>query len=477
MNAESESDCREQEGIENADETNDVIKNDILRSVLEIDNGDKVKIESVVFNFENFNNINNHGGIVAGNKAKIEDVRFHAPDRDIKLDEEIIFLDGSRFNGWLSENYASYSMALLVATAVFDSLPYTWVVRATETLYQKFGQKEEDEKTYGLTGMMSQFGAVLCQGELNTYAGKFSVEIVSLIKEEYKETILKCIWRECPKLHDVIMQWLEDYIFDDQMTMSKRAAESMGRMLCWDYYYFLDKMVKRIQRENSLSTDMLIAQNILILSQEDVYEKNVNNLLYVWSKERNIHYLLTVLLVCTQVLDQKEILENVIHAYVDRVLQEIYTQTRGEYMRYIKEFYAVGVRSYTYYRLLIKQIYIRLCGEVFKKVKDICKFFIGLFAADLRFTQFKNGADAIFIKLCMTREEVSQQLCYIWQTVWQFRQYRQTFYDMMAKYIRKTSPNCGIRLETFIKKVFGNICDEDVQEDICKKIHRRAKDE
>lgn len=449
----------------------------ILESIDQSSEGEKVAVENVVFYFKNFNSshINNHGGIVAGDNSTIENIQFHAANEETEPNREDILSDERRFNDWLSNNYESYSMALLAAVAVFDALPYTWVIRATETLYQRFRpKKEEEERTYGLTETLGQFGAVLCQGELNTYAGKIPIKVVKLSKKEYQETILTYLWQECPKMHDDIMQWLEDYIFQDQMSMSKRAAEIMGRLISWDYYYFLDHMVKRIPQENCLSTDMIIAQNVLILSRESIYEKNVHHLLHCWSMENNIHYLLTALLVCTELRDGQEILLNTITTYVDRAIQEINGQMYGMYMRHIKAFYASGVRSFTFYRILIEQIDRHLTSYFRGSQKNVCRLFIGLFAADLKLTQFTDGEDAIFIKLCMTDQNVSDRLCRIWQSVWQFRQYRKTFYDMLAKYERKSCKDNGTRLETFIRRVFGDICTIDTQHDICRKIHRRA---
>lgn len=449
-----------------------------LESINQTGDGEKVTIENVVFNFKNFNNINNTNGIVAGDDTKIEDIQFHTIKDGVDSKQECILLSENQFNDWLSKHYETYSMALLAAAAVFDAFPYTWVVRAAEILCRRFHfQKEEEEKTYGFTKTLGQFGAVLCSAELNTYAGKIPVEVVKLTKKEYQEIILKNIWRECPKLHDDIMQWLEDYIFQNQMSMSKRAAEIMGRLISWDYYYFLDHMVKRIPQENCLSTDVVIAQNILALSQERIYEKNVYNLLHVWSREKNIHYLLTALFICTEICDTKDILENIITAYVNRAMKEIYVQMPGVYMQHIKEFFAAGVRSFTFYRILIEQIYGHLNTAFPRIQRDVCKLFIGLFAADLRLAQFNNGEDAIFIKLCMTNHAISNQLCCIWQAIWQFRQFRQTFYDMISKYVRKSGPNNGTQLEAFIKQALGGICTDEIQNDICRKIHRRAGNE
>lgn len=432
---------------------------------------EKENIRDIVFNYRV---IHNHG-IMAGDDATIENIHFNTPEKIKK--EGMILNDEGRFNDWLSENYETYSMALLVATAVFDSLPYSWVVQATETLYQMFKKdKDKEEKTYALTEMLGQFGAAVCDGELNTYTGRVQVQVVQLVKKEYQDKILKLIWRECPQMHDNIMNWLEKFIYQKPISMSKRASEVMGQLICRDYYYFLNHMVRRLQQENNMSTDMLIAQNVVALYNSN-YEENVFKLLHTWSDKTNVHFLLTGLLVCAELRDKSEIIEDFISAYVHGAMYEIQNQISGEYMQNIYEFFSTGVRAFTFYRVLIKEIYKLIKGASSKKIKDICKLFLGLFAVDITLARVADGEDALFIKLCMTSHEVSYQLCYIWQTVWGCRQYRMTFYHLLAIYVEKTGKKSGPKLEKFIDKVFGEICTEEIRNDICSKIQRRVKHE
>ena len=105
-----------------------------------------------------------------------------------------LFSDENRRNKWLAENYETYSMALMIAVAVFDAMPYTWVMRAADALYESFENKrDKEEKRYGITEILSQFGAVICRGELNTYTGITPVDIVRLDKKTLRETILKYV--------------------------------------------------------------------------------------------------------------------------------------------------------------------------------------------------------------------------------------------------------------------------------------------
>ena len=102
---------------------------------------------------------------------------------------ERFFLEESKRNKWLTENYEAYSLALMIATAVFDAMPYMWVVREAEVLYDSFENKNgKEEKRYGITEILSQFGAVICKGELNTYTGITPIDIVRLEQKTLQKT-------------------------------------------------------------------------------------------------------------------------------------------------------------------------------------------------------------------------------------------------------------------------------------------------
>ena len=62
----------------------------------------------------------------------------------------------------MTENYEAYSLALMIATAVFDAMPYMWVVREAEVLYDSFENKNgKEEKRYGITEILSQLLTIL----------------------------------------------------------------------------------------------------------------------------------------------------------------------------------------------------------------------------------------------------------------------------------------------------------------------------
>lgn len=96
---------------------------------------------------------NNHG-VMAGNEAQFENIYFKDSMRPGSgHDSGSVFKEQGALVRWLSDNYGSYSMTLMIATAVFDSFPYTWIIRASERLFQMFEHHEEMERTDALVGI------------------------------------------------------------------------------------------------------------------------------------------------------------------------------------------------------------------------------------------------------------------------------------------------------------------------------------
>lgn len=135
------------------------------------------------------------------------------------------------------------------------------------------------------------------------------------------------------------MHWLEEYYKGKIISMSKRAGEVMGWLASWDYHYFLNQMVNQVRYKNSISTDMMIAQVVTSLDKKVEFQENVYNLLEKWSKESNIHYLLTGLFVCAGQKDKNDILEIIISCYVDRMMEELQREEDGEYIYWGLDFF------------------------------------------------------------------------------------------------------------------------------------------
>ena len=479
MAVEHQSDGRkvENEKLSGQTERNEKLEKDFFTKILETSGQDDDRKNIYI----QYRIINNHG-IMASDSAQIEKVYsndqegLRGKERKVKRNT---FFDESKRNRWLTENYEAYPMALMITVAVFDAMPYMWVMRAADALYDSFGnKKDKEEKRYGITEILRQFGAIICKGELNTYTGTTPIDVVQFEQKMLQETILKYIWFECPQLQDVIMLWLEKHYMGKIMSMSKRAVDVMGWLACWDYHYFLNNMVNKIRSKKSIPTDMMIAQVVRALDKNNEFQENVYNLLVYWSREQNIHYLLTGLFVCAGQKDKNDILETIISCYVGRTMEELQREKRGEYLQWESDFFAAGMRAFTFYRILIDKIYETACSNSSpRNIRDVCRLFWTLFSIDINLARYEKGEDAVFIRIAMQDDSTGVRLRYLWQTAWRDRTHRETFYYMLAEYDKRIGKMPDYSLEKFIQKTFGDICEREWQIDICSKIRRRSGNE
>lgn len=424
-------------------------------------------------------NLYDISGIYAGDHATFENIELNSTKKK-KSNHENILETEKKFCSWLKDNYQLYSMALMIASAVFEQLPYEWIVQAAEELYLSFEEpKGEAGKRYAITELLDEFCAEICPAAMNTYTGKVSIEVISFENEEYPKKILEYVWRECPQLHEKIVLWLKSYSMDRHRKMSAKACQAFSWLAYKDYYYFQSQMIGMVERDKSIGTDMLVAKTMLFLNEYREYQTNVQNLMNCWNEDYNIHYLLINLLICAEQNEKTQILQYAIHRYVYEAIKAIEQKQNNQWLKNIYNFYASGMRAYTFYRILIEKMYELMCRSTSQSQKtDICDLFLRMFAVDIDLLKYEKGKDAILIKLCLSKNQVNEKICYLWQMVWRYRSFRQAFYKLLAAYIKKQQcDNSTEHLKKFIEKALGTICTEEIQRDICLKIQRRIENE
>ena len=100
-----------------------------------------------------------------------------------------------------------------------------------------------------------------------------------------------------------------------------------------------------------------------------------------------------------------------------------------------------------------------------------------MFGSDIKQARYKEGEDAIFIRIAMQENPTGEKMRKLWQMVWRDRGNREIFYFFLSEYEKKASQMTGHSLERFIQKTFGNVCEEKWLIDICGKIQRRSGNE
>lgn len=420
---------------------------------------------------------NNHG-VMAGDDAQFETIHVGADASGDKSRTGSVFEEEGGLPRWLADNYASYAMSLMAAAAAFDSLPYTWVIGAAQRLYESFPYSEEKDNVHAQEEILRQFSAEICKGEMNTYIGITSIDVVHFTDPQYRETILKYIWQQYPQLHQNIISWLQSYNMHRPLTMSKRALEVMGFLAGEDFIYFLHKVVPQISANKNISTDMMVGQILILLNQREEHKRNVYNLLRVWSREERIHHLLTALFVCAQLNDKNDIMRDIVENYIQGTLREIQEKVSLKYQLGLYDFMGAGIRSFTFYRMLIETLEDAVNTQVSQRQRwNVFELFLRLFAIDVSQARPQKGEEVIFIMLCTAKHQVSDKLCFLWRLVWECGHYRQLVYDLLARYdVKIAGTKSGYSVERFADKVLGEVYPKEMRQDICSKIHRRARD-
>lgn len=454
------------------EEVDDKEKNDEISKYLDQD-------ESNIKIINQYRIIYNHG-IYAEDNANFEHIEVGGTkSKSQEFKEGNILEDEDQISRWIGEYYETYSFAFIISCAVFNCLPYNWIIEAADELYGTFQIEEQQKGSKNVsTNFLKKFGAEIVPGEINTYTGKIKVDVIRLIEEQYQEKILKYIWRECPQLRDKIVLWLKKYCVRSRISMSRQAMAVMGCLAYWDYFYFLNNMTKMILHDKNILTDMIIAQVIVVLNKYGEYSENINNLMRKWNKEDNVHYFLVNLFICAELTEKRDILEETISLYIDGLIEELREKRENDYSKNIYDFFSSGMRAYTFYRILVEKIHNLACdASALSEKEKICQLFLRLFAVDVNIMRADNKEDALFVRLCFVddcKHNIKYKMADLWKLVWDCRSYRQIFFCLMSIYEMKVNKEKDNRkLECFIKRILGDFCTMEMQEDICNKIRRR----
>lgn len=424
--------------------------------------------------------IENNHGVITGNNAELGDIHIgkQAGQKCTESRAAAIAEDKRTLCEWIANNYETYSMAFLIAGAVFDCLPYQWVQEAADKLCAMFDTESlEKGNTVARKERLEQFGAQIAHGTMNTYTGMINIEVIQWTEKRYPNRILNCMWKEFPQIRDTIILWLETYLMKTPVSMSKRTISAMSEFAGWDYYYFINDIIPLLLGRSNIISDMTVAQIVVELDEGNVNKDNTDTMLRNWSKLNNIHHLLTALLVSVKLNDRADVLQTAIDKFVTETIDAIQKHRKSQFLDYIYSFFAIGVRAFVFYRILIETIYRRIHERMtVNEKRAVCNLFLNLFAADIDSAQLKNGEDAIFIKMCFVNKDISNKLCCLWRLVWNNRYYREDFYFLLGKYVYFSGEeNCKGQLRDFINLVIGQNSSEEICQDVLVKILKRGK--
>ncbi len=440
---------------------------------------DEIKKSQSVINIFHGIKIDNNGGIITGDGAQFQDI-FFGTGFKAKNSEKGLADDLPKLERWVAQHYGQIDVAFLISCAVFHDMPYTLISEASEKLYKYFDEKEEGNisKTARAQNVRT-FGAEICQGKMNTYAGQIEIDCICFSKEEQVKNILKTIWNEFPQLRKAIVIWLKNYIIGNKVTISERARNTLGYLSGLDYYYFSHKMVEIFLKKKSLDDDLVLVQVMTILYQQPKYQSNIDSMLKNWRTLRNVHYLLITIFLCVIVENQKKCLEDAMHIYIEEMFRAIQQKEENEFSAERLSFFAIGIRKVIFYRVLVEKLY-QMANQktIVRERNNVCVLFLELFYADVMLSRFEEGVEeeALFVKMVTIKSNFREKLCFLWQMVWKKNQFRIFSYDILGQYFSSLlKQERRKKISFFVNAALGGEYEKQIRLDFINKILIKCK--
>jgi len=422
------------------------------------------------------NEINN--GISIGNNATMKDINFHTCSTKETQYDNIVSLakDNKKMAAWISENYSKPPLALLITIAVFNEMPYNWIIDEKEILYGYLAAQEKI--TYEVEAVektLFEIGAEICDGEISDYAGKRTEKFIRYQNNEDANKIIEYVWMQFPDLKILILNWFIKHIKTGRSIYVKRITHVLSWLSTKDYGYFVNHIIPRMYQEENISVDITLSQ---ILSQlMESQRESVVSMLAHWSKQERVHPLLTVLLVTRETDGEEKILRQAMNTYLYVIYYGSYKKEQ-QFLNHLVDFFAVGIRKVVFYRLLIEELYDMFFkeGRMKNKYKDL-DLFLSLFLIDIILScgNDKKKEEAILIKMCVVENAAKNKLCEIWNKMWKTHRYRANFYQVLGEYYKRLQNEIlRKRILVFLDIVLGDSVSREKKYDIYIKIKKHS---
>lgn len=431
--------------------------------------------------FENREYFTNNGyisnkSLTTGDGAQFHDISFgKEQDQPAEKTGGDSIGDSEKLQGWIIKNCSNIGFSYLIACAVFHSMPYIWVSEVAEELNLVLNPNEKIKEIFAQK-RIEEFGAEIYKDTIVTNMGKSELDFVRFKRADDPELILKCVWNGFPQFRESIIGWLKNCILHKRNSMFQRANIVIGMLAQEDYYYFAHKITKQFVAEKNSNMDIALAQIILAIDENEDFKRNVEILLNNWCSQREAHRLLTVMLSSLGRVDKISCLKKAVGIFLEQIFNCFCKDIENEFSENIVEFFAAGMRSFTFYRIMIDKVY-----EFSKESKlreEVCNLFLILFLSDRLLACFEEECfeEAIFIKLANTTSDIRPKLCKLWQTVWRTSRFRPVFYAELGKYFVQLDQSIREqKVQQFVHAAFSEICTEEYTSDIVRKINIQCR--
>ncbi|MCH5265494.1 MAG: hypothetical protein J1F02_06315 [Lachnospiraceae bacterium] len=438
-----------------------------------IDLGKDCEERTVIINQYRDVYMTNNSGVMVKDNASVQEINFsQVLNKNSKESECTVVENSEHLRQWILHNYYTMGVPYLISCAVFYNMPYMWICEAAKALSLLLYSTENNvEKRIFSQQDIKEFGAEIYRADINTGSGKSKMDFVRFLKSSYPDIIMKCIWNQFPEMREVITNWLKRCMLFNKKIMFRRVNDVLSMLAQEDYYYFVNYIVQQLYDEKDIHADMGLTRIILSLYEAENHKENSKKLVNQWSERKEVHHLLTVMLICNERVEQKTNLNKAIHNYLDGLFRSILRNRENDFSRRMYDFFAIGMRNFTFYRIIIEEIY--EFAKLQKTQKEAVKLFLLLFSCDVTLAKITKE-EAIFVKLVYSNSVIRTKLCELWRMAWNKHAFREIFYLELGRCFVNRGDDRECEIERFIASAFFEL-ESEYKEDLEIKIVQQCR--
>lgn len=392
-------------------------------------------------------------GIIIGDNADLEGVYFGSKQKqeretdDISVSKECVLKDEDSLSQWLAEHYNDFEMAFLLALAVFEQFPCSWVYEIAGELFQIMGGDEEAANQNRIRIPHRQrikiIGAQEYRYYIYNHTGRVEDDFIRFQKQEYAERVLECVWKEFRYFRENLFIWLEKYISKTNYAKNAKAIRALACLLEHDFPYFESRMLQPLLKKGDLMTDFAVAQIMSQAHKNPQYQDNIENLFSYWTGMRKLRWSLITLMICVNDWPESKI-SLAIETYIDETLKEKETGYGSGYVGCLSVCYAIGHRKAVYFRVMAEVLYDKLQQYSSRKDRDkqyhVGDIFWNLICIDFRESNIDvnredKHKDMVFVKLCLMNHETAAKVQALWKYIWKNRKMRSRTKSFLERYL------------------------------------------
>lgn len=392
-------------------------------------------------------------GIIFGDNANLESVQFGSRQKqerntdDIAVSAECVLEDEDRLSQWLTEHYNDFEMAFLLALAVFEQFPCSWVYEIAEDLFQIMGNDREpadrDRIRMPHRQRIEIIGAQEYKYYIYNHTGRMEDDFIRFQKKEYAVSVLKCVWKEFRYFRETLFIWLEKYISETNYAKNAKVIRALAQLLEHDFPYFESRMLRPLLKKEDFMTDFAVAQIMSQAHNNPQYSDNIENLFSYWIGMRRLRWSFIALMTCANDWPESKI-RLAIEAYMDEMLKEKETGYGTGYVNGLSICYAIGHRKAAYFCAMVDVLYDKLqqyssgkdremrnhVGEIFQYL-----IFIDFNESNIDVNREDRHRDMVFVKLCLMKHETALKVQTLWKYIWKNRKMRRRTKSLLERYL------------------------------------------